>query len=113
MLNNASLPPFDELVSFIVERFAKLRTPYMEWANLARRAIQGLPYDRRRLAELEVTIYEQRSELRTAVIIASEHSDEEQLIWLRDQAHMSKTAWRSLKKNSPITIKNGFSLVTY
>lgn len=113
MSNNASLPSFDELVSFIVDHFARLRTPYMEWANLARRAIQGLPYDRRKLAELEVSIYDLRAELRIAVIIASEHFDEEQLTRLRDQARMSKTAWRSLKKNSPITIKNGFTLVTY
>jgi|SRR5579872_5404285 len=113
MLNNASPPPVDELVSFIVDRFAQLRTPYLEWANLARLAIQGLPYDRQRLGELEVSIYQQRAELRVAIILASEHLDEEQLTWLRDEAHMSKTAWKSLKKNRPITIKNGFTLVTY
>src|SRR5713226_7279953 len=113
MTNYTDLPSFDELASFIEERFAKLRIPYMEWANLARLAIQGLPYNMQRLAELESFINERRAELRTAVIIASEHFDEEQLVQLRDQAHMSKYAWRSLKKNHPVTIKDGFKLVSY
>lgn len=113
MTNYTDLPSFDELASLIREQFAKLRTPYMEWANLARLAIQGLPYNSQRLAELEIFINERRAELRTVVIIASEHFDEEQLTWLRDQARMSKYAWRSLKKNRPVTIKDGFKLVSY
>lgn len=113
MTNYTSLPSFEELSSFIAECFARLRTPYMEWANLARRVVQGLPYDGQKLADLELFIDEQRAKLRTAVIIASEHFDEEQLTWLRDQAQMSKTAWRSLKKTRPISIKNGFTLISY
>ena len=113
MASNPSMPDYEELSSFISYKFAALRAPYMEWANLARLAIQGLPYDRQKLGELEVSIYQQRAELRTAVILASEHLEDEQLTWLRDQANMSKTAWKSLKKNCPITIKNGFTLVTY
>src|SRR5437588_1430524 len=113
MTNYTDLPSFDELASFIAERFAILRMPYMEWANLARLAIQGLPYNAHRLAELETFINERRAELRTAVIIASEHFDEEQLTRLRDQARTSKYAWRSLKKNRPVTVKDGFTLVSY
>ena len=113
MMNNASPPSFDELASFITDRFARLRIPYLEWANLARLVVQGLPYDRQKLAELEAIINERRAELRSAVIIASEHLDEEQLVQLRDQARMSKFAWKSLKKNRLITIKNGFTLVSY
>ena len=113
MTNFTDLSSFEELASFITERFAKLHTPYMEWANLARLAIQGLPYNAHRLAELETFINERRAELRTAVIIASEHFDEEQLTRLRDQARTSKYAWRSLKKNRPVTVKDGFTLVSY
>jgi len=32
---------------------------------------------------------------------------------MRNQAHMSKNAWKSLKKNRLIAIKNGFSLISY
>ncbi|HLX57600.1 MAG TPA: hypothetical protein VKR83_11285 [Ktedonobacteraceae bacterium] len=113
MTNNTAIPSYDELSSFIIHKFALLRAPYMDWANLARQAVQGLAYDRQKLADLELIINERRAELRTAVIIASEHFDEEQLVRLRDQASMSKFAWKSLKKNCPITIKNGFTLVSY
>ena len=51
--------------------------------------------------------------MRKAVLIASEHFTEAQLERLRTQARMSKTAWRSLQKNAPITIKNGFKLISY
>jgi hypothetical protein len=85
----------------------------MEWANLARQAIQELNYNAGRLSEIETCINSQREELRKAVIIASEHFEEALLVELRNQAHMSKTAWKSLKKNRPITIKNGFTLVSY
>jgi hypothetical protein len=113
MANNSSIPDFQEISALISYKFATLRAPYLEWANLARLAIQGLPFNRRRLSELEDFIDAQRDELRKAVIIASEHFEEALLIELRNQANMSKTAWRSLKKNGPITIKNGFTLVSY
>ncbi len=113
MASNSSIPDYEELSTFISYTFSTLRAPYMEWANLARRAIQGLHYNTRRLSELEDFINAQREELRKAVIIASEHFEEATLVELRNQAHMSKTAWRSLKKNRPVTIKNGFTLVSY
>lgn len=113
MASYSSVPDYTELSSFISYKFATLRAPYMEWANLARQAIQGLNYNRCRLSEIEAFINTQREELRKAVIIASEHFEEALLAELRNQAHMSKTAWKSLKKNRPITIKNGFTLVSY
>ena len=113
MASNASIPDYEELSSFISYTFSTLRAPYMEWANLARRAIQDLPYNSQRLAELEAFINTRRDELRSAVLIASEHFEEATLVELRNTARMSKTAWKSLKKKAPITIKNGFSLVSY
>ena len=113
MASNSSIPDYDELSTFISYTFSTLRAPYMEWANLARLAIQGLHYNPRRLTELEDFINARREELRKAVIIASEHFEEAMLVELRNQARMSKTAWKSLKKNVPVTIKNGFSLVSY
>lgn len=113
MASNSSIPNYEELSSFISYKFSTLRAPYMEWANLARQAIQGLHYNAHRLSELEDFINARREELRKAVIIASEHFEEAVLVEIRNQAHMSKTAWRSLKKNGPITIKNGFTLVSY
>jgi hypothetical protein len=113
MASNSSIPDYEELSSFISYKFAALRAPYMEWANLARQAIRGLNYNTGRLSEIEASINSQREELRKAVIIASEHFEEALLVELRNQAYMSKTAWKSLKKNRPITIKNGFSLVSY
>ncbi len=53
MASNSSIPDYEELSSFISYKFSTLRAPYMEWANLARRAIQGLHYDTSRLSELE------------------------------------------------------------
>ncbi len=113
MTDLTSAPDFDELASFINEMFYALRAPYMQWANLARRIIQGLPYDAHRLAELETYINNTRAELRKAVLIASEHFIEEQLVLLRNQARMSKYAWKSLKKNRAVTVRNGFTLVSY
>lgn len=113
MASNSSIPDYEELSSFISYTFSTLRAPYLEWANLARRAIQGLHYDTLRLSELEDFINARREELRKVVIIASEHFEEAALVTLRNQANMSKNAWRSLKKNGPITIKNGFALVSY
>jgi hypothetical protein len=113
MTDFTSAPSFEEVTSFVRETFDALRTPYMQWANIARLAVQGLPYDAQRLVQLETYINEVRAELRRVVVIASEHFSEEQLVLLRDQARMSKNAWRSLKKNCAITIKNGFALVSY
>ena len=113
MASDSLIPDYQELSMFISSTFSTLRAPYMEWANLARRAIQGLHYNAHRLSELEVLINARREELRKAVIIASEHFEESLLIEIRNQAHMSKTAWRMLKKQGPVTIKNGFKLVSY
>lgn len=113
MASYALIPDYEELSTFISSTFSTLRAPYMEWANLARRAIQGLQYNASRLSELEDFINARREELRKAVMLASEHFEEALLIELRNHAHMSKTAWRSFMKNGPITIKNGFKLISY
>ena len=113
MASNSLIPDYEELSTFISGTFSTLRAPYMEWANLARRAIRGMHYNAGRLSELEDFINARREELRKAVMLASEHFEEALLVELRNQAHMSKTAWRSLKKQGPITIKNGFKLVSY
>ena len=113
MASYSLIPDYEELSTFISGTFSTLRAPYMEWTNLARCAIQGLQYNSGRLSELEDFINDRREELRRAVMIASEHFEENLLVELRYQAHMSKTAWRSLKKNGPITIKNGFKLLSY
>ncbi len=101
------------MTDFIKEKVALLRIPSRQWADLARLAVQGRPYSVQRLAELETFINSVRGELRSAVIVASEHFTEEQLELLRKQAVMSKTAWRSYKKSRPVTLKSGFTLVTY
>lgn len=107
------VPDHDELAILICSKFTALRNPYMQWANLARLAIQGLPYDVQQLVRLEAHINTIRAELRTAVILASEYFTDEQLEQLRSEAKMSKYAWRTLKKNKPITVKNGFWLISY
>ena len=109
----SSIPTYDELATFIASRFAMLRTPYMEWANLARRAIRGLPYDAGRLDALECFINEHRAELRIAIMLASEHLDETRLVTLRDQAHMSKHAWKTHQKWAQVNLKDGFRLISY
>lgn len=113
MANNPLIPDYEELSAFISFTFSTLRTPYMEWANTARRAIRGLPYNEDRLSELEDFINPRREELRKAVMLASEHFEEALLVELRNQARMSKTAWRSLKKQGPVNIKTGFKLISY
>lgn len=113
MVSSASIPIYDELASFIADRFATLRMPYSEWANLARQAIQGQPYDGQKLARLESFINEQRTELRRAVVIASEHFDDKQIISLREKAGMSKPAWKSLKNPRPVNLKDGFKLICF
>ena len=113
MTDFTSAPSFEEVTFFVKETFDALRGPYMQWANIARRAVRGLPYDVQGLTQLERYINDVRAELRRVVVVASEHFSEEQLVLLRDEARMSKNAWRSLKKNCAITIKNGFALVSY
>jgi hypothetical protein len=113
MAEMALIPDFEEVSIFITRKFNALRSPYMEWSNLARYFLQGLPYNARQLATLEAFINITRTELRSAVMIASEHFTEEQLKQLRDRACMSKKAWKSLKNRRPVSIPYGFSLVCY
>ena len=113
MTDFASTPNFEEFASFIEEKFNALRIPYKQWSDLARLAIRGFPHNAQRLAELETFINERRAELRTVVLVASEHFTEEQLNRLRDQARMSKYAWKTLKTKRAVTTKHGFTLVSY
>jgi hypothetical protein len=113
MLNLTSVPDFEEITAFIKERVDAMRIPALQWADLARLAIQGLPHDTRRLAELEGYINAIRAELRSVVLAASEHFPEEKLNILRKNVGMSKYAWRSAQKKRAVTLKNGFSLVIY
>lgn len=106
-------PDFGETLVFVSEKFGMLRTLYPQWAHLGRCAIQGLPYDALRLAELEASINTLRNELRPALMLASEYFHEEQLELLRERAIMSKYAWRTLKKRQAVTLKNGFHLVSF
>ena len=73
MASYALIPDYEELSSFISSTFSTLRATYMEWANLSRRAIQGLQYNASRLSALEDFIIARREELRKAVMLASEH----------------------------------------
>ena len=113
MTNLTSVPDFDEVTAFIKERVDTMRTPASQWADLARLAVQGLPHDAYRLAELETRINAIRVELRRVILSASEHFTEDQLNLLRKQVGMSKTAWRAAKTKRAVTIKHGFSLVIY
>lgn len=113
MIDLTNVPNFDDVSALLKERVAAMRTPARQWADLARLAIQGLPYDAHRLAELEARINSIRVELRRMVLAASEHFSEEQLQQLRKQAGMSKTAWRAAKDKRAVTIRHGFSLVIY
>ncbi len=58
MTDFTSAPSFEEVTSFVKETFDVLRVPYMQWANIARLAVQGLPYDAAKLAQLEMYINE-------------------------------------------------------
>jgi hypothetical protein len=113
MPNLTSIPDFNEVSVFIKEKVGAMRVPVLQWADLARLAVQGLPHDRYRLAELEAHINAIRAELRSVVIVASEHFSDEQLNQLRKDIGMSKHAWRALKKRRPVTTKHGFSLIIY
>ncbi|HTI14065.1 MAG TPA: hypothetical protein VL461_05755 [Dictyobacter sp.] len=108
-----SVPDFDEITDFIKERVDAMRVPALQWADLARLAVQGLPYDAYRLTILEDRLNAIRAELRSVVLAASEHFTSEQLHTLRKQAGMSKAAWRAVKNKRTITIKHGFTLVVY
>ena len=113
MPNLTSVPDFDEVTTFIRERVDAMRTPARQWADLARLAVQGLPYDASQLAELETYINAIRAELRSVVLAASEHFPEEKLNTLRKNVGMSKYAWRLIQKKRVVTLKNGFSLIIY
>jgi hypothetical protein len=113
MIDLTRVPDFDTVSTLLKEKVGAMRTPARQWADLARLAIQDLPYDAYRLAELEDRINHIRVELRRMVLAASEHFDEEQLQQLRKQAGMSKTAWRAAKDKRAVTIRHGFSLVIY
>ncbi len=113
MMNNALPFSNDNLQSFIIETFTSLREPYMAWADLARRAVQGYPFDGEKLNELQSLINARRAQLRQAIILASEFFADEQLAQLRTQARMSKFAWSSHKKPDEINLKNGFKLISY
>lgn len=113
MINLTSVPNFDDVAAFLKERVEAMRMPARQWADIARLAIQGLPYDSHRLAELEARLNSIRTELRRMVLAASEHFTDEQLNQLRKQAGMSKTAWRAAKDKRAVTIRHGFSLVIY
>ena len=73
-----SLPDFDEVRAFIKERVDAMRAPVLQWADLARLAVQGLPHDALQLAELESHINSKRTELRYVVIAASENFSDQQ-----------------------------------
>ncbi len=113
MFNLATIPDFEEVTLYIQERVVAMREPAREWADLARLAVQGQPYDSKRLAILEAYINTLRAQLRGVVLAAIEHFTDEQINTLRKKAGMSKCAWRSLQKPQAITIKNGFSLVIF
>ena len=106
-------PNFDELAQFIEEKFATLRPLMVQWADLARLAVQGLPHNAQRLAELEARINAIRADLRVPVLVASEHFTEAQLNLLQKQARISKYGWRSLQKKRAVTTKHGFTLVIF
>jgi len=108
-----SVPDFDNISAFIKERVDAMRAPVPEWADLARLAVQGLPHDAYRLAELEAHINAVRAELRSVVIAASEHFSDQQLNKLRKDVGISKYGWRALKKSRPVTTRYGFSLIIY
>ena len=113
MSSYASAPDFGELSSYIIEKRAAMEPFAAEWADLARRAVQGLHYNRYRYAYLETCINDLRPELRRAVLVASEHFTDGQLIQLQRRAKISKSGWRALRKDALLTLRNGFSLMVY
>ncbi len=113
MTNFTSVADFEELSSYIMEKRAELEPLATEWADLARRAIQGLHYNRHRFADIETRIDRIRPELRRAVLVASEHFTDAQLRRLQRRAKISKSGWRALRKNDLLTLKNGFSLIVF
>ena len=113
MTSFASAANFEELSAYIIEKRAALEPLAREWADLARKAIQGLHYNRHRLADVEIRINNLRPELRRAVLAASEHFTDAQLLQLQRRARISKSGWRALRKDTLLTLKNGFSLIIF
>jgi hypothetical protein len=113
MADFASVPDFDEVTTCIVQRFEAMRPLMSQWADLARLAVQGLPHDAARLADLERRLNLLRADLRAFVLVASEHFSDSQLEVLRRRASMSKYAWRMLKKQRAVTTRHGFTLVSF
>ncbi len=113
MIDLTSAPDFDEITEFIRPRVEAMRPAARQWADLARLAVQDLPYDAHLLADLEMYLNGMRAELRSVVLAASEHFSEKQLTLLRKRVGMSKAAWRSAKSKRMITIKHGFSLIIF
>ncbi|HCI79785.1 MAG TPA: hypothetical protein DHW02_08850 [Ktedonobacter sp.] len=109
----ASTPDFDELTNAIKTHFDAVRDPYRQWTDLARFALQGRRFDENNLARVQAYINRQRTEIRSLVLIASEHFTPEQVKELQRRAKISKYGWRSLKKSCPVTLKNGFTLLWY
>jgi hypothetical protein len=113
MAELASVPEFEMVATSIAERFAVMRPVMSRWADLARLAVQGLPHDAAQLAELEGRLNELRTDLRSLVLVASEHFSDDDLARLRKRAGMSKYAWRALKKSRAVTTRHGFRLVSF
>ena len=113
MTSFASAANFEELSSYIIKKRAAMEPLAAEWADLARKAIQGLDYNRHRFADLEIRINNLRPELRRAILVASEHFTEEELNLLQKRAKISKKGWRALRKDALLTLKNGFSLMIF
>ena len=113
MTSFTSADDLEKLSSYIIEKRAVLEPLAREWADLARKAIQGSHYNRYRFADLEIRINNIRPELRRAILIASEHFTDEQLRQLQRRAKISKSGWRALRKDASLTLKNGFSLIIF
>ncbi len=113
MISYASAANFEELSAYIIEKRAAMEPLAAEWADLARKAIQGLHYNRYRYADLETRINNLRPELRRAILVASEHFTQEQLNVLQKRAKISKKGWRALRKDALLTLKNGFTLMIF
>jgi hypothetical protein len=113
MIDLTSAPDFEQITTFIQQRVEAMRPAAHQWADLARQAVQNLPYDAERLTALASYLNTIRAELRRVVLAASEHFSEDQLTLLRKRVGMSKAAWRAAKSRRNITIKHGFSLIIF
>lgn len=106
-----SAPYFEELTVSIKAKVEVLYPLYRQWADLARLAIQGLPYDVQLLTNIQVRINALRAELRRDILVASEHYSPDLLDIIRRETGLSKYSWRMLKKKRAVTLKHGFTLV--